>query len=514
MVARSNWKYWRLRTISRTFSTTGGCNNGRSSQTPFRLAIVGSGPAGFYTAYRVMSRIPLTHVDMFESLPVPYGLVRHGVAPDHPEVKSIKNCQEKFEQIASSPTFRFFGNVSVGQKASHNQQGSVKLQSLLRHYDCVLLAYGACEDKELGIPGELALKGIHSARQFVGWYNGLPEGSSLNPLLDKAEDAVVIGHGNVALDVARILLEDVDVLRKTDIAAHALEILSRNRIKRVHVVGRRGPIQSAFTIKEVRELMRLPHVSFHPFDRTLIPPDLHALPRVSRRLMELILKGSAKLPHETSRSWSLDYCLSPSRFFGHESFPTTVASTKFNVMKLNEPYDPTSRSFTTGQTVHLPSDIVFRSVGYKSAPLPEFSETGIEFNKTRGVVMNDGLGRVTRTQANGSSLVLKHLPGVYCAGWVKRGPTGVIASTMQDAFMTGEAIVQDWNSGAQFLRSDREGCARGWEGLRHDIETCAELAVSWDQWLQIDKAEKQRGKEQGKQREKFSSIQEMLNVVR
>lgn len=128
--------------------------------------------------------------------------------------------------------------------------------------------------------------------------------------------------------------------------------------------------------------------------------------------------------------------------------------------------------------------------------------------------MNDGLGRVTRKQAKGSSLVMKHLPGVYCAGWVKRGPTGVIASTMQDAFMTGEAIVQDWNSGAQFLRSDREGWAQGWEGLRHEIETCAELAVSWDQWLQIDKAEKQRGKEQGKQREKFSSIQEMLNVVR
>lgn len=157
--------------------------------------------------------------------------------------RSIKNCQDKFEQVASSPTFRFFGNVSVGQDISHSDQCRVKLKSLMHHYDCVLLAYGACEDRKLGIPGESALERIHSARQFVGWYNGLPEYSTLNPSLDKAEDAVIIGHGNVALDIARILLQDIDILRKTDITAHALEMLSRSRIKRVHVVGRRGPIQ-------------------------------------------------------------------------------------------------------------------------------------------------------------------------------------------------------------------------------------------------------------------------------
>lgn len=155
----------------------------------------------------------------------------------------MKNCQDKFEEVASSPTFRFLGNVSVGQKTSHVDQCSVKLRSLMHHYDCVLFAYGASEDKKFGIPGESTLKGIHSARQFVGWYNGLPECSSLNPQIDSAEDAVVIGHGNVALDVARIILQDVDVLRKTDITSHALEKLSRNRIKRVHVVGRRGPVQ-------------------------------------------------------------------------------------------------------------------------------------------------------------------------------------------------------------------------------------------------------------------------------
>ncbi|KAG5921508.1 hypothetical protein E4U42_005810 [Claviceps africana] len=511
MVSRGYWRCSQLRSICRAFSTTSGRNDARPSQAPFRLAVVGSGPAGFYTANRVMTRIPNARVDMFESLPVPFGLVRHGVAPDHPEVK---NCQDKFEQVASAPTFSFFGNVSVGQKASHSDQCRVKLESLMHHYDGMLLAYGACEDRKLGIPGESTLQGIHSARQFVGWYNGLPECSSLNPSLDKAEDAVIIGHGNVALDVARLLLEDIDVLRKTDITAHALETLSRNRIKRVHVVGRRGPMQSAFTIKEVRELMKLPHVAFHPIDRTLIPHDLQTLPRAPRRLMELLLKGSAQSPDETPKSWHLDYCLSPSQFLGHENLPATVGATEFNVMKLSRPYDSTSKSFATDQTILLPSDIVFRSVGYKSAPLAEFSEIGIHFDEMRGVVMNDGFGRVTRALVDADASFLKQLPGVYCAGWVKTGPTGVIASTMEDAFITAEAIVQDWMSGVQFLRSDRDGEALGWEGLKHEDGVCAELAVSWDQWLKIDRAEKQRGKERGKQREKFSSIKDMLAVLR
>ncbi|KAG6018303.1 hypothetical protein E4U43_005584 [Claviceps pusilla] len=511
MDSRGHWKYSRLLLLRRNLCTISGRNHVRQNQSPFRLAVVGSGPAGFYTANRVLTRIPNTHVDMFESLPVPFGLVRHGVAPDHPEVK---NCQDKFEQVASSPTFRFFGNVSVGQDISHSDQCRVKLKSLMHHYDCVLLAYGACEDRKLGIPGESALERIHSARQFVGWYNGLPEYSTLNPSLDKAEDAVIIGHGNVALDIARILLQDIDILRKTDITVHALEMLSRSRIKRVHVVGRRGPIQGAFTIKEIRELLRLSHVAFHPVDRTLIPHDLQTLPRASRRLMELILKGSAKSPNETPRSWYLDHCLSPSRFIEHRSLPAAVASTEFNVMKLSSPYDPASKSFATDQTIQLPSDIVFRSVGYKSAPLPEFSAIGIQFDETRGVVINDGLGRVTRALGDTNKSFLKQLPGVYCAGWVKRGPTGVIAATMQDAFITGDAIVQDWVSGVQFLRSESDGKAQGWEGLRHESEVRADLVVSWDQWLQIDRAEKQHGEERGKQREKFSSINDMLAVLR
>jgi adrenodoxin-NADP+ reductase len=204
-----------------------------------------------------MSRISTAKIDMYESMPVPFGLVRFGVAPDHPEVKvrepipessqqvlkAIQNCQEKFEQVATSPNFAFFGNVSIGGQGSHFGGHSVELRTLIRHYHAIVFAYGAAKDRELGISGESSLKGIYSARQFVGWYNGLPDSSGLAPDLTQGDEAVIIGQGNVALDVARMLLENIDILRKTDIAASALEQLAASKIKRVHVIGRRGPMQ-------------------------------------------------------------------------------------------------------------------------------------------------------------------------------------------------------------------------------------------------------------------------------
>ncbi|TWU75581.1 NADPH-adrenodoxin reductase [Metarhizium rileyi] len=458
-----------------------------------------------------MSKLPNAYVDMYESLPVPFGLVRHGVAPDHPEVK---NCQEKFENIASSPRFRFIGNVSVGSSSRANEQGGVKLRTLMHHYDSVLFAYGASEDKKLGIPGESTLKGIYSARQFVGWYNGLPECSDLDPTLLNAQEVVIIGQGNVALDVARILLEDKDVLKKTDITEYALAKLSQSRVKRVHVVGRRGPVQAAFTIKEVRELMKLPSVAFLPVDRSLIPMDLHSLPRASKRLMGVILKGSEVRHEETAKSWSLDNCLSPRRFLGDRESPQDVARTEFNITKLTDTFNPSSEAIQTDQILQLPSEIVFRSVGYKSVALPEFAAMGIQFDESRGIVKNDGLGRVTQSLAADQHMsISRHVPGLYCAGWVKRGPTGVIASTMQDAFITAEAIVQDWVSGAKFLRPKGSTAAQGWDGVRQDSNSHLERRVSWDQWLQIDRAEKQGGKRLGKEREKFTNIQDMLAII-
>ncbi|XP_044721966.1 uncharacterized protein HRG_04881 [Hirsutella rhossiliensis] len=443
-----------------------------------------------------MSRRPDARVDMYEALPVPFGLVRYGVAPDHPEVK---NCQGRFEEIAASPNFRFIGNVSVGRSGHSAEHCTVQLETLMRHYDSILLAYGASEDRQLGIPGEATLGSVYSARQFVGWYNGFPDSAGLAPDLTRGEEAVIIGQGNVALDLARMLLAGVDILRATDITEHALAQLASSRIRRVRVVGRRGPMQAAFTIKEVRELMKLPNVAFHPVQRSLIPDDVRGLPRVPRRLMEVLIKGSHAPSTSTPKSWSLDSCLSPKRFLARNGMPPAVASTEFDVTSLAAPFDPQSRETATGDTLTLPSDIVIRSVGYRAVGLAGFAEAGIRFEEGRGVLDHDGLGRPLR--------------GLYCAGWIKTGPTGVIATTMHDAFATGDAVIQDWQSG-RFLGSNQVGAAGGWEAVRQAVGPSAALFVSWDEWRKIDLAERERGERKGKQREKFTGTADMLSVIK
>lgn len=215
----------RTKSAHNAYSTTS------TSRGRLRIAIIGSGPAGFYTAYRLMNKLEDAVVDMYEQLPVPYGLVRFGVAPDHPDVK---NCQDAFEELAKSPRFNYIGNVRVGH--------DIELAQLKSHYDAMLFSYGASEDRQLGILGE-DLPGVYSAREFVGWYNGLPQFHGLKPDLLAGEQAVVIGQGNVAMDVARMLLTPVDELRSTDITEEAVQTLSESKIRRVKVVGRRGPVQ-------------------------------------------------------------------------------------------------------------------------------------------------------------------------------------------------------------------------------------------------------------------------------
>ncbi|KAI1306840.1 hypothetical protein F5Y03DRAFT_383971 [Xylaria venustula] len=474
---------------------------------PFRMAVVGSGPAGFYTAYRVMSRIQNAEVDMFEALPVPFGLVRFGVAPDHPEVK---NCQDKFEEVARSPNFTFIGNAAIGNQGGHFQGCTIPLASVMRHYDAVMFAYGASKDKKLGIPNESELRGIYSAREFVGWYNGLPEYAGLAPDLTQGDEAVIIGQGNVALDVARMMLENVDVLRKSDITESAIETLAKSRIKRVHIVGRRGPMQAAFTIKEVRELMKLHAVSFHPVDMKLLPDELSKLPRARRRLMEILVKGSTSKPEHSHKSWSLDFCLSPTEFIGTSD--GKVQSTIFERTSLLSPFESTSSVETIGEKLQIPSSVVFRSIGYKSVALPGFDEAGILFDERKGIIQNDGFGRVLKSSENSATTngEVTTLPGVYCAGWVKRGPTGVIASTMEDAFSTGDAIAADWNAEKPFIDSKD---VHGWEALRTEVDVRNCRIIQWEDWKKIDNAERERGLSVGKEREKFTSTSEMLEAA-
>ncbi|PLB40222.1 NADPH-adrenodoxin reductase [Aspergillus candidus] len=458
---------------------------------------------------------------MYEKLPVPFGLVRYGVAPDHPEVK---NCEEKFTEVATSPRFNFIGNVEVG--------GNLSLQSLKPHYDAILFSYGAPKDKELGIPGEKATRNVYSAREFVGWYNGLPEHRDLAPDLTAGEDAVIIGQGNVALDVARILLTDVDVLRKTDIADYAVEHLLTSKIKRVRVVGRRGPMQAAFTIKELRELLQLPSVSFDSVPRDLLPPEevMAALPRAQKRLIQLLAKGSTNDPATATKSWSLDFLLSPESINHSPVHPERLSNVTFsrNELDPSDPYLPTSKVnpkyLPNGERaqVDIPASTFFRSVGYQSIPLPGLEDLDIPFDTRRGVIPNDGYGRVTSPKPTSDTArlpdgsLLSHLPGIYCAGWVKRGPTGVIATTMTDAFSTADAIAADLNGTGHtkyLLNPPAERTGLGWEGVRPEAEKRGLRPTTWQDWQRIDAAERERGQQKDKIRDKFGRVQEMLDVI-
>ncbi|KAK3075369.1 NADPH-adrenodoxin reductase [Teratosphaeriaceae sp. CCFEE 6253] len=538
-----------------------------STRRPIQLAIIGSGPAGFYSAYRLLKRLPDARITMFEKLPVPYGLARYGVAPDHPEVKK---CTETLETVArESPTnFHFAGNVPIGDGA-----GELPLAALVPHFDGLLFAHGASTDRRLGIPGE-ELSGVLSARDFVGWYNGLP---ALTPwaldLASVGETAVVIGQGNVALDVTRILLSPLAELRKTDINEETLEALSRSRIREVKVIGRRGPLQAPYTIKELRELMQLPGVGFAPPPESwdaLMQVPRKQLPRQLKRIAELLEKGSPTPLTPESKAWQLGYQRSPTAFLSQNGrdldavgFETTAYSTP--LASLLTSGDPQANLIALRAAKVHPTNVdktlihaglAFRSVGYQSTPLPGLNEIGVPFDTTRHVIPNDGFGRVVsapspvhsspertgeglRAQdvaaslprtttvdaaaATGSGLGKGGIvPGVYVAGWVKRGATGVIASTLEDAFAGADVLAGDWAAGAAFLSSSsgeghggggETGRQRGWEGVSGEISARGIRAVGWRGWEVIDAEERRRGVGRGKVREKMRSVTEMLEVL-
>ena len=480
-----------------------------TTRARLRVAIIGSGPAGFYTAHRLLSKLDDALVDMYEQLPVPYGLVRFGVAPDHPEVK---NCQDTFESVAQSPRFSYIGNVRVGH--------DVALTQLKPHYDAILFSYGADEDRQLGIPGE-DLDSVLSARAFVGWYNGLPQFQHLKPNLQAGDNAVVIGQGNVALDVARILLSPVDALRHTDITEQALQTLADSNIRHVSVVGRRGPLQAAFTVKEARELMKIPSIAFHPIDSSFYPRETKSLPRVQKRIADVLLKGSAANASTAPRTWALDFLKAPSSMNADDASSGRLSSVTFNTQQFapgSDPFDTGARVVSTPDTMTLPAALAFRSVGYKSTALRGLADLGVPFDAKLGIIPNDIHGRVITPDIGPGNLTAGHLHGLYCAGWVKRGPTGVIASTMNDAFTSADVIAHDWTQGVPFLNdvqggSGRETTGLGWDGVKDEVRSKGVRPLSWADWKRIDEAERTKGQKFGKEREKFASVAAMLQVL-
>ena len=381
---------------------------------PLRVAVVGAGPAGFYAAGALLaSEDPRVEVDLIDRLPTPWGLVRLGVAPDHPNIKAVSRA---FEKIAVHPGFRFLGNVEVGRDVTHAELADL--------YGAVVYAFGAQTDRRLGIPGE-DLPGSWPATAFVAWYNGHPDFQDLEFDLSH-ERAVVIGNGNVALDVARMLALTPDELQPTDTTDEAIAAINAAGVREIVVVGRRGPVQAAWTPVEVGELGELAgaDILVDPAELELDPAsesELEAAPPTVKRNVEHLRSYAARAPEGKPRAIRLRFLRSPVAILGEERVEAIE-------LVRNELVD--GRAKPTEDREVIECGIVFRSVGYRGIPLP-----GVPFDEGSCTVPNDG-GRVR--DADGVVV-----PGAYCAGWIKRGPTGVIGTNKKDATETVALLLED-----------------------------------------------------------------------
>nr|GMD99588.1 NADPH:adrenodoxin oxidoreductase, mitochondrial isoform X1 [Ipomoea batatas]GME09181.1 NADPH:adrenodoxin oxidoreductase, mitochondrial isoform X1 [Ipomoea batatas] len=480
-----------LRCLSRSFTTV-------SSISP-RVCIVGSGPAGFYTADKILKAHEGAQVDIIDRLPTPFGLVRSGVAPDHPETKTVTN---QFSRIVQNGRCSFLGNVSLGS--------SVSLSELRDLYDVVVLCYGAESDRALGIPGE-DLAGIYSAREFVWWYNGHPDCRNLAPDLKNTDTAVVVGQGNVALDVARVLLRSTSELAKTDIASHALAALEESSIRKVYVVGRRGPVQASFTAKELREILGIKNLYIH-----IEEADLHKTPtdeevlknnRINRRIHELLSKAAtsaAPFPTLGQRELHFVFFRKPERFLESDARPSHVAGVNFERTIIREDVGSGKQvAVGTGQFDDLECGLVLKSIGYKSVcveGLPFDPRNGIVPN-IRGRVLSDSTGDLTEVEK-----------GLYVCGWLKRGPTGIIATNLYCAEETVASISEDIKKGILPSTSDPSS-KPGREGLLQLLDSKNSTVIPFEGWQKIDAEEKRRGCLKNKPREKLTSWQELFEVA-
>ncbi|MBC2667356.1 FAD-dependent oxidoreductase [Novosphingobium flavum] len=427
------------------------------------IAIIGSGPAGYYTAEAAQKQWgDDVRIDVFDRLPVPYGLIRTGVAPDH---QSIKGVSKRYEAVALSENVRFIGNITIGSDVS-----VAELQEL---YDAVILATGAPHDKLLNLPGD-QLGNVFGSAAFVGWYNGHPQHAGLNPGLG-GDTAVVIGNGNVALDVARILAKTRGEFAGSDIVAHALGQLDGSRLRRIIILGRRGPHQIMMTPKELGELAHLeracPRVD--PADLPDEGEDVFLEP--GQRKSVTLLRGFAAIP-ESYRADKLveiefDFFAQPRGFVGEGQ----VAGVEVERTKVEA-----GRAIGTGEFYVVPAALVVACIGYQTSPIP-----GVPFDIAAGRFANDE-GRI--------------LPGLYCVGWARRGPSGTIGTNRPDGFAIVEKMVED---------QPRESCKRGCDGLDDLIEARALRVVRFRDWKKIEEAEAMAARD-GAPREKFVAIEAMI----
>jgi ferredoxin--NADP+ reductase len=448
---------------------------------PLRVAVVGSGPAGFYAAGSLLDAEVPVEVDMIERLPTPWGLVRLGVAPDHPKLKTVSRA---FERIAVKPGFRFLGNVEVGRDLAH--------ADLTRLYDAVVYAFGAQTDRRLEIPGE-ELPGSWSATEFVAWYNGHPDFQELEFDL-KVQRAVVVGNGNVALDVARMLALTPEELAPTDTTDPAIEAIGASTLREIVVVGRRGPAQASWTTQELKELGELAgaDVAVDPADLELDPVSEASLENDtnSKRNMEVLRGFAAREPSGKPLIVRLRFLLSPVAVHGEQK----VESVELVRNRLDE-RDGRLVAVPTDERETLECGLVFRSVGYRGVGLPE-----VPFDERRGTIRNED-GRVVADDG-------EHLTRVYCAGWIKRGPTGIIGTNKKDASETVARLLEDVEAGR--LVHQEQATPEVVEAL---LEERGIRAVLYHGWTSIDEHERSAGEKLGRPRVKLRTWDELLEAA-
>jgi ferredoxin--NADP+ reductase len=446
-----------------------------TSDRPLRVLVVGSGPSGVFATDALIKQqgVPV-QVDVLDRLPTPYGLVRYGVAPDHLKIKSVT---AGFEKTLSDPRVRFLGNVAFGTDLTYEEAKG--------HYDALFYTFGASSDRRLGIPGE-DLKGSMSATEFVAWYNGHPDAAAREMLLH-ATGVAVVGVGNVALDVSRILSKTVAELHESDIAPHALEALERSPVQDVWILGRRGAAQAKFTTKELREFGEL-HVSDPIVKREEIrisEADEAAADSTVKKNLEVLRGFAERTPEGKDRRLHLRFLVSPVEILddgqGH------VAGLKIERNRL----DDAGNAVGTGEFEVLPVQMVLRSVGYKGVQIP-----GVPFDENRGVIPNES-GRVTGRV------------GEYTAGWIKRGPSGVIGTNKADAAQSVQLLLADAQDGTlqPVARQEAGNIDALLHGKAIDVVTLAD-------WKALDAHELTTGQAQGRPRSKVTRKAQMLEVIR
>jgi ferredoxin--NADP+ reductase len=451
---------------------------------PLTVAIVGAGPSGFYAAGILLTHKTLhARVDMFDRLPTPFGLVRYGVAPDHQKIKSVTKV---YERTASDPRFRFFGHINFGTDLNH--------EDLRQHYDAIIYATGAQSDRRLNIPGE-DLSGSISATEFVAWYNGHPDYADLKINLD-IENVIVVGVGNVALDVSRVLAKTVEELKETDIADHALAVLAQSRVKNIFVLSRRGPAQVKFTNAEIKEFGELndaePVVDAAELELDPLSAQEIANDKEAQRNMDILREFAARPLQGKTRQIHFRFLVSPAEIM--DDGAGSVGAVRIERNELRPTADGYLNAHGTGQTFILPAGMVLRSVGYKGTAL-----LGVSYNERTGTINNVD-GRVT-DRATGAAI-----PGEYVVGWAKRGPSGIIGTNKADANDTIEKLLADLSTLTPVTTADPAA-----------IETLLAARgltyISIEGWRILDQIETLRGSESGRPRAKLIRIQEMLEAI-